>query len=128
MAKVGVERPKKDRFINFIYKDSKLDNLVHKGKLIDLTRLSLNMAKVGINKELKVSTDLQAIIGKEKISRPQCVKALWAYIKENNLQDPDQKQYFTPDKKMAKVFGSTRMRCFSMTKFFKAHLTEVTEK
>merc|ERR1719394_2306448 len=114
-----------DTFINFKYKDSKLDNLVLNGKLIDLTRLSLNMSKVGINKELKVSTDLQAIIGKEKISRPQCVKALWAYIKENNLQDPESKQFFTPDKKMAKVFGSTKMKCFHMTKFFKAHLTEV---
>merc|ERR1719450_473614 len=61
----------------------------------------------------------------EKISRPQCVKALWAYIKENNLQDPENKRFFTPDKKMAKVFGSTKMKCFHMTKFFKAHLTEV---
>jgi chromatin remodeling complex protein RSC6 len=32
---------------------------------------------------------------------------LWAYIKKNNLQDPENKQFFTPDKKMAKVYTMT---------------------
>ena len=31
----------------------------------------------------------------------------WAYIKKNNLQDPVQRQYFTPDAKMAKIFGKS---------------------
>ena len=39
--------------------------------------------KTGINMELNVSEDLAAIIGTksgEKISRPQCVKRLWARV------------------------------------------------
>jgi hypothetical protein len=37
------------------------------------------------------------------LSRAECIKLLWAYLKEHNLQDPSNKQYFTPDAKMAKV-------------------------
>ena len=82
--------------------------------------------KTGINMELNVSKKLAAIIGTadgEKISRPQVVKRLWAYLKEHNLQDPENKQYFTPDATMEPVFGSERMKAFSMSKYLKEHLT-----
>ena len=83
--------------------------------------------KTGINMELNVSEDLAAIIGTksgEKISRPQCVKRLWAYLKEQNLQDPENKQFFTPDATMEPVFGNERMKAFSMSKYLKEYLTE----
>merc|ERR1712026_408832 len=57
----------------------------------------------GLTKPMKLSEDLAAIVGKKEASRAECIKELWAYLKKNNLQDPDNKQYFTPDKKMAKV-------------------------
>ncbi len=82
--------------------------------------------KTGINMELNVSNKLAAIIGTksgEKISRPQVVKRLWAYLKEHNLQDPENKQYFTPDATMEPVFGNERMKAFSMSKYLKEHLT-----
>ena len=82
--------------------------------------------KTGINMELNVSKELAAIIGTdkgEKISRPQVVKRLWAYLKENNLQDPENKQFFTPDAKMEPVFGNERIKAFSMSKYLKEHLT-----
>merc|ERR1712203_893526 len=60
----------------------------------------------GLTKPMKLSADLAAIVGKDEASRAECIKLLWAYLKKNNLQDPENKQYFTPDKKMAKVFGS----------------------
>ena len=31
------------------------------------------------------------------IPRSEIVKRLWAYLKANNLQDPENKQFFTPD-------------------------------
>ena len=77
--------------------------------------------KTGINMELNVSKELAAIIGTakgEKISRPQVVKRLWAYLKEAN-----NKQFFTPDAKMEPVFGSERIKAFSMSKYLKEHLT-----
>merc|ERR1712019_218844 len=77
----------------------------------------------GLTKPMKLSEDLAAIVGKKEASRAECIKELWAYLKKNNLQDPDNKQYFTPDKKMAKVFGTDRIRAFGMAKFLSAHLS-----
>merc|ERR1711971_1542885 len=83
-----------------------------------------NMPKGGgFTKLLKLSDDLAAIVGKEKASRAECVKLLWAYLKDKELQDPENKQYFTPDAKMAKVFGTEKIRGFGMTKYLNAHLS-----
>merc|ERR1711971_1333515 len=53
----------------------------------------------GLTKPLKLSADLAAIVGKDEASRAECIKELWAYLKKNNLQTPDNKQYFIPDKR-----------------------------
>merc|ERR1712172_121134 len=79
----------------------------------------------GLTKPMKLSADLAAIVGKDEASRAECIKLLWAYLKKNTLQDPENKQYFTPDKKMAKVFGSDRIRAFGMAKFLSAHLSQM---
>merc|ERR1711993_192646 len=71
----------------------------------------------------KLSPELADIVGKKEASRAELMKLLWAYIKKNNLQDPDNKQYFIPDKKMAKVFGSDKMRGFGMAKHIGPHLS-----
>merc|ERR1739844_10825 len=76
----------------------------------------------GLTKPMKLSADLAAIAGTDEASRAECIKQLWAYLKKNNLQDPDNKQYFTPDKKMAKVFGTDRIRAFGMAICLSAHL------
>ena len=57
---------------------------------------------------LRVSQELAAIIGRKGpylrvTSRVQCLAHLWAYLREHNLQDPEDKRFFTPDVKMAKV-------------------------
>jgi len=77
----------------------------------------------GLTKPMKLSAELADIVGKKEASRAECIKQLWAYIKKNNLQDPDNKQYFIPDKKMAKVFGSEKMRGFGMAKSIGPHLS-----
>merc|ERR1711994_591418 len=77
-------------------------------------------------KKFKLSKDLSAIIGLKEASRSEIVKELWAYLKKNNLQDPEAKQWFTPDKKMAKVFGNEKIKGFAMTKFINSHLSEVS--
>merc|ERR1712076_196416 len=78
----------------------------------------------GLTKPMKLSEDLADIVGKKEASRAECVKELWAYIKKNDLQDPKNKQFFKPDKKLAKVFGTDRIRGFGMVKFLKTHLSE----
>ena len=76
----------------------------------------------GLTKPMKLSPELAEVVGKKEASRAECTKGLWAYIKKHDLQDPDNKQYFTPDKKMAKIFGTDKIRGFSMSKYLSAHL------
>jgi chromatin remodeling complex protein RSC6 len=78
-------------------------------------------------KPLKLSADLAAIVGVEEASRAKCIKLLWAYVKANELQDSVNKQYFTPDVKMGKVFGTDKIRGFGMTKYLNAHLTPIED-
>merc|ERR1712243_158291 len=83
------------------------------------------MGSTGINAELNVSEGLAKIIGTkkgEKISRPQVIKRLWAYLKDKNLQDPENKQFFTPDSTMSPIFGTERIKCFSMSKYLRSTL------
>merc|ERR1712243_51782 len=80
----------------------------------------------GLQMPLNVSPELALIIGTKKgeqVSRPQVIKKLWAYLKEKNLQDPENKQFFTPDKAMEGIFGDKRQKCFGMSKHLKEHLT-----
>ena len=82
------------------------------------------IAPAALVKVMNVSDALADIIGVKKASRPQAIKGLWAYIKKHNLQDPNQKQYFTPDAKMEKVFGKAKMKAIHMSKFLSANLKD----
>merc|ERR1711983_363437 len=102
------------RFISYLL------SLLH----TDQNHQTLNMPKgSGLTKPMKLSAELADIVGKKEASRAECIKQLWAYIKKNNLQDPENKQFFNPDKKMAKIFGNDRIRAFGMAKFLSAHLS-----
>ena len=74
-----------------------------------------------------VSPELAKIIGtkkREKIDRSQCMKRVWAYIKKNNLLDPKDKRFFTPDNTMAPVFGSVKIMGTCMLGKLKKHMTK----
>ena len=77
----------------------------------------------GLQKDYKLSSEMAEIVGKDISNRAELSKLIWAYIKENGLQDPKNKHYFTPDKKMAKVFGKERLGGFAMQKFLPPHLS-----
>merc|ERR1712243_269816 len=92
----------------------------------DIEKTSQMPKGSGLTKALNLSTELADLLGVKKgeqLSRPEVVKRLWAYLKEHKLQDADNKQYFTPDKKMEPIFGTEEVRAFGMAKFLKPHLT-----
>ncbi len=84
--------------------------------------MSGNKKQTGFTKPMRLSEDLAEVVGMTVASRSECIKELWAYLKRNNLQDPENKQFFFPDPKMAKIFGTDRMRAFAMSKYIGAHL------
>jgi chromatin remodeling complex protein RSC6 len=60
----------------------------------------------GLSKQTySVSSELQAIVGSKRLTRPQIVKKLWVYIKAKKLQDPKHKRIIIPDRKLAEVIG-----------------------
>ena len=81
----------------------------------------------GLTRPNKLSSELSDIVGVEEASRAELMKLLFAYLKEHNLKDPENGQFFTPDKKMSKVFGKDKIRAFSMSKFIGEHLTPIDE-
>lgn len=75
-------------------------------------------------KPMTLSADLEAVVGKGPMPRSEVVKALWAYIKKNNLQDPKAKRNIDADEKLKKVFGGkARVDMFEMTKLVSKHLS-----
>ena len=84
------------------------------------------MAKAGsaFMKPLNVSADLAKVVGKGPMPRSEVVKALWVYIKKNNLQDPKKKRNIVADVNLKVVFGGKAVvDMFEMTKLVSKHLS-----
>lgn len=70
------------------------------------------------------SAELAAVVGAEPRPRTEMTKALWDYIKKNNLQDPSNKRMIKPDEKLAKVFGGKDpVDMFKMVSLVSKHLS-----
>ena len=75
-------------------------------------------------KPMTISDDLAAVVGKGPMPRSEVVKALWVYIKKNNLQDPTNKRNINADAALLKVFGGKKtVSMFEMTKLVSKHLS-----
>lgn len=82
------------------------------------------MANSALMKPLKLSAELEAVVGKGPMPRTEVVKQLWAYIKKNDLQDKANKRNINADDKLKKVFGGkSQVNMFEMTKLVSAHLS-----
>ncbi|OGZ67361.1 MAG: hypothetical protein A3C58_03670 [Candidatus Staskawiczbacteria bacterium RIFCSPHIGHO2_02_FULL_34_10] len=75
-------------------------------------------------KPMKLTADLEAVVGKGPMPRFEVVKKLWIYIKKNNLQDTKDKRNINADANLKKVFGGKAMvNMFEMTKLVSKHLS-----
>ncbi|MBF0254535.1 MAG: hypothetical protein HQL11_05375 [Candidatus Omnitrophica bacterium] len=74
---------------------------------------------------MKISEDLQPVVGKGPMPRSEVVKKLWAYIKKNKLQDPKKRRNINADDKLKVVFnGKKTVDMFEMTKLVSKHLSK----
>ncbi|KAG5288294.1 SWIB/MDM2 domain-containing protein [Histoplasma ohiense] len=82
----------------------------------------------GFHKPLALSAPLSVLLGGEvTLSRPQAVKKVWQYIRENNLQDPADRRQIRCDDLMRAVFKQDRIHMFTMTKILNHNLYNLDE-
>ena len=82
------------------------------------------MANSAFMKPMKLSDELEAVVGKGPMPRSEVVKGLWVYIKKHDLQDKANKRNINPDEKLNKVFGGKgTVLMFEMTKLVSKHLS-----
>lgn len=75
-------------------------------------------------KPMTISPELAAVVGKGPMPRSEVVKAIWAYIKKHDLQDPKNKRNINADANLLKVFGGKKtVSMFEMTKLVSGHLS-----
>ncbi len=75
-------------------------------------------------KPMNVSAELAVVVGAGPMPRSEVVKALWVYIKKNNLQNPSNKRNILADDALKAVFGGkAEVSMFEMTKLVSAHLS-----
>ncbi len=74
-------------------------------------------------KPVQPDEKLAAIIGPEPVSRTDVTRKLWDYIRNHNLQDPENKTFIKADEKLKEVFdGKERVSMFEMTKLVFGHV------
>ena len=73
---------------------------------------------------MKLSADLEAVIGEGPMARGQVVKKMWEYIKKHDLQNPKNKRNILSDAKLKVIFGGKgEVTMFEMTKLVSGHLS-----
>ncbi|KAL3939354.1 MAG: hypothetical protein SGBAC_005912 [Bacillariaceae sp.] len=85
--------------------------------------------KAGAQPPYRLSAALQRVVGKEILPRPQVVKAIWVYIKQKELQNPENKREILCDDNLKAIMdGKDRVTMFNMNSFVGAHLVEKLDK
>ncbi|CAH8329644.1 unnamed protein product [Eruca vesicaria subsp. sativa] len=76
----------------------------------------------GIMKPRPVTPEMQDVVGESVIPRTQALKRIWAYIKEHDLQDPQNKKVIICDEKLKKIFdGKDRVGFLEIAKLIGPH-------
>src|SRR5262249_21907843 len=58
------------------------------------------------------------------VTRAQAVKGLWDYVKENNMQNPQNKREILADDKLQPLFGKKKITMFEVGKILNSHLSK----
>ena len=78
----------------------------------------------GLQRPVKPSAALAAITGSDPLPRSQVVSKIWAYIKKNNLQNPNNKREIMADATLRPIFdGRDSVTMFEMNKHLSKHLS-----
>ena len=76
-----------------------------------------------LQKPVQPSKELAAVVGAEPLPRAEVVSKVWAYIKQHELQNPENRREILADPKLEAVFGRNKVTMFEMNKLLAAHLS-----
>jgi chromatin remodeling complex protein RSC6 len=79
--------------------------------------------KNALQQPVKVSGDLETIVGKGPHTRAQVTSKVWEYIKKHDLQKESDKRVIVPDDQLGKVIGKEEISMFKMTAAVSKHLS-----
>jgi chromatin remodeling complex protein RSC6 len=80
-------------------------------------------ANAAFMKPVQPDEKLAAIIGHEAVPRTEVTRKLWEYIRNHNLQDPENRTFIKADENLKQVFdGKDRVSMFEMTKLVSNHV------
>jgi chromatin remodeling complex protein RSC6 len=79
-------------------------------------------ARGGIAKPVTPSPELAKITGTDALPRSEVVSKMWAYIKKNNLQNPENKLEILADDTLRPIFGGDKCTMFEMNKHLSKHM------
>ena len=77
----------------------------------------------GLQKPVQPSKQLAAVVGAKPLPRSEVVRKVWVYIKQHNLQNPNNRREIMADAKLEPVFGRKKVTMFEMNKHLAQHLT-----
>lgn len=81
------------------------------------------MGKSITEQKLTPTAKLALVIGAAKVTRPQAVKKVWAYIKKHKLQDKKNKRMINADEKLKPLFdGKKAISMFVLAKCLSKNL------
>ena len=87
-----------------------------------------SMVLIRRQKPMTLSAPLSALLDNEtQLSRPQTVKRIWAYVRGNDLQDPNDKRMICCDAAMRAVFKQDKVHMFTMNKILAQNLYSTDE-
>ena len=76
----------------------------------------------GLQQPLRPSAELAAVVGPDPLPRGEVVSRVWAYIKANDLQNPQDRREILADGKLEPIFGAKKVTMFEMNKHLARHL------
>jgi len=78
----------------------------------------------GLTAVKEITPDMARFLGKSEnmAARTEIVKAVWAYVRENNLQNPDDRREIILDDTLKQLFPCDRFTMFTMNKYIGSHV------
>ena len=78
-------------------------------------------------KPMKISEDLETLVGHKESTEHFVAIQMRTYIKENNLIDPTNRQLVICDDKLEKIIGQKKTKCCDIRYFLRPHMSKIHE-